>query len=89
MDGSEIFSLLESARKPTEFIGGVTSTSQSWVQVAIPFHPWCLCLCLSAFFLNAFLVCLCVCFVSKWLCLKHPRVFTYPALCWPTDPLCL
>ncbi|XP_064235470.1 band 4.1-like protein 3 isoform X16 [Aotus nancymaae] len=30
MDGSEIFSLLESARKPTEFIGGVTS--QSWVQ---------------------------------------------------------
>nr|XP_005587179.1 PREDICTED: band 4.1-like protein 3 isoform X11 [Macaca fascicularis] len=32
MDGSEIFSLLESARKPTEFIGGVTSTSQSWVQ---------------------------------------------------------
>lgn len=34
MDGSEIFSLLDSARKPTEFIGGVTSTSQSWVQVA-------------------------------------------------------
>ncbi|XP_064337654.1 band 4.1-like protein 3 isoform X7 [Camelus dromedarius] len=32
MDGSEILSLLESARKPTEFIGGVTSTSQSWVQ---------------------------------------------------------
>ncbi|KAM5218803.1 band 4.1-like protein 3 isoform 41-T43 [Hipposideros larvatus] len=32
MDGSEIFSLLESARKPTEFIGGVTSTAQSWVQ---------------------------------------------------------
>ncbi|XP_054984792.1 band 4.1-like protein 3 isoform X3 [Sorex araneus] len=32
MDGSEIFSLLESAKKPTEFIGGVTSTSQSWVQ---------------------------------------------------------
>uniref|UniRef100_A0A2K6TA19 Erythrocyte membrane protein band 4.1 like 3 n=3 Tax=Simiiformes TaxID=314293 RepID=A0A2K6TA19_SAIBB len=31
MDGSEIFSLLESARKPTEFIGGVTS-SQTWVQ---------------------------------------------------------
>ncbi|XP_049625924.1 band 4.1-like protein 3 isoform X18 [Suncus etruscus] len=30
MDGSEIFSLLESARKPTEFIGGVSSTSQSW-----------------------------------------------------------
>ncbi|XP_006761890.1 PREDICTED: band 4.1-like protein 3 isoform X6 [Myotis davidii] len=32
MDGSEIFSLLESARKPTEFIGGVTCSSQSWVQ---------------------------------------------------------
>ncbi|XP_029420157.1 band 4.1-like protein 3 isoform X9 [Nannospalax galili] len=32
MDGSEILSLLESARKPTEFIGGVSSTSQSWVQ---------------------------------------------------------
>nr|XP_044998588.1 band 4.1-like protein 3 isoform X11 [Jaculus jaculus] len=32
MDGSEIFSLLESARKPTEFIGGVSSSSQSWVQ---------------------------------------------------------
>nr|XP_002713636.3 band 4.1-like protein 3 isoform X28 [Oryctolagus cuniculus] len=32
MDGSEIFSLLESARKPTEFIGGVASTAQSWVQ---------------------------------------------------------
>ncbi|XP_036761791.2 band 4.1-like protein 3 isoform X10 [Manis pentadactyla] len=32
MDGSDIFSLLESARKPTEFIGGVASTSQSWVQ---------------------------------------------------------
>ncbi|XP_014635837.1 PREDICTED: band 4.1-like protein 3 isoform X8 [Ceratotherium simum simum] len=32
MDGSEIFSLLESARKPTEFIGGVTSAPQSWVQ---------------------------------------------------------
>ncbi|XP_076405956.1 band 4.1-like protein 3 isoform X7 [Peromyscus maniculatus bairdii] len=32
MDGSEILSLLESARKPTEFIGGVSSTTQSWVQ---------------------------------------------------------
>ncbi|KAM6217278.1 band 4.1-like protein 3 [Rhynchocyon petersi] len=32
MDGSEIFSLLESARKPTEFIGGVTTSTQSWVQ---------------------------------------------------------
>ncbi|KAM5221981.1 band 4.1-like protein 3 [Ctenodactylus gundi] len=34
VDGSEIFSLLESARKPTEFIGGVTSASQSWAQKA-------------------------------------------------------
>ncbi|XP_074002208.1 band 4.1-like protein 3 isoform X1 [Numenius arquata] len=32
LDGSDIFSLIESARKPTEFIGGVTSTSHSWVQ---------------------------------------------------------
>ncbi|XP_071660330.1 band 4.1-like protein 3 isoform X2 [Patagioenas fasciata] len=32
LDGSDIFSLIESARKPTEFIGGVTSTSQSWAQ---------------------------------------------------------
>ncbi|XP_057253505.1 band 4.1-like protein 3 isoform X10 [Pezoporus wallicus] len=32
MDGSDIFSLIESARKPTEFIGGVTSTSHSWAQ---------------------------------------------------------
>ncbi|XP_031224541.1 band 4.1-like protein 3 isoform X20 [Mastomys coucha] len=32
MDGSEILSLLESARKPTEFIGGVSSTTESWVQ---------------------------------------------------------
>ncbi|XP_076992024.1 band 4.1-like protein 3 isoform X3 [Tamandua tetradactyla] len=32
MDGSEIFSLLDSARKPTEFIGGVSSASQTWVQ---------------------------------------------------------
>ncbi|XP_051010424.1 band 4.1-like protein 3 [Acomys russatus] len=31
-DGSEILSLLESARKPTEFIGGVSSSTQSWVQ---------------------------------------------------------
>lgn len=59
MDGSEIFSLLESARKPTEFIGGVTSTSQSWVQVAICFHPRCLCLCLFAFSLCLFGVCVC------------------------------
>uniref|UniRef100_A0A8B9TQX0 Erythrocyte membrane protein band 4.1 like 3 n=1 Tax=Anas platyrhynchos TaxID=8839 RepID=A0A8B9TQX0_ANAPL len=34
LDGSDIFSLIESARKPTEFIGGVTSTSHSWAQVA-------------------------------------------------------
>ncbi|XP_028920537.1 band 4.1-like protein 3 isoform X3 [Ornithorhynchus anatinus] len=32
MDGSDIFSLIESARKPTEFIGGVTTSSQNWVQ---------------------------------------------------------
>ncbi|XP_006891466.1 PREDICTED: band 4.1-like protein 3-like isoform X1 [Elephantulus edwardii] len=32
MDGSEILSLLESARKPTEFIGGVATSTQSWVQ---------------------------------------------------------
>ncbi|XP_071890851.1 band 4.1-like protein 3 isoform X21 [Anas platyrhynchos] len=32
LDGSDIFSLIESARKPTEFIGGVTSTSHSWAQ---------------------------------------------------------
>ncbi|XP_050185818.1 band 4.1-like protein 3 isoform X2 [Myiozetetes cayanensis] len=32
LDGSDIFTLIESARKPTEFIGGVTSTSHSWVQ---------------------------------------------------------
>uniref|UniRef100_A0A8C3LJK0 Erythrocyte membrane protein band 4.1 like 3 n=1 Tax=Chrysolophus pictus TaxID=9089 RepID=A0A8C3LJK0_CHRPC len=34
LDGSDIFSLIESARKPTEFIGGVTTTSHSWAQVA-------------------------------------------------------
>ncbi|XP_048363284.1 band 4.1-like protein 3 isoform X9 [Sphaerodactylus townsendi] len=32
LDGSDIFTLIESARKPTEFIGGVTPTSPSWVQ---------------------------------------------------------
>ncbi|XP_042693824.1 band 4.1-like protein 3 isoform X1 [Centrocercus urophasianus] len=32
LDGSDIFSLIESARKPTEFIGGVTTTSHSWAQ---------------------------------------------------------
>lgn len=35
LDGSDIFTLIETARKPTEFIGGVTSTSHSWAQVAI------------------------------------------------------
>uniref|UniRef100_A0A8C3Q034 Erythrocyte membrane protein band 4.1 like 3 n=1 Tax=Chrysolophus pictus TaxID=9089 RepID=A0A8C3Q034_CHRPC len=35
LDGSDIFSLIESARKPTEFIGGVTTTSHSWAQVEI------------------------------------------------------
>ncbi|XP_060537999.1 band 4.1-like protein 3 isoform X4 [Pantherophis guttatus] len=32
LDGSGIFTLIESARKPTEFIGGVTATSHSWAQ---------------------------------------------------------
>ncbi|XP_067403553.1 band 4.1-like protein 3 isoform X9 [Emydura macquarii macquarii] len=32
LDGSDIFSLIESARKPTEFIGEVTSTSHSRAQ---------------------------------------------------------
>ncbi|XP_060099947.1 band 4.1-like protein 3 isoform X12 [Heteronotia binoei] len=32
LDGSDIFTLIDSARKPTEFIGGVTSTSHSWAQ---------------------------------------------------------
>uniref|UniRef100_A0A663M7B3 Erythrocyte membrane protein band 4.1 like 3 n=1 Tax=Athene cunicularia TaxID=194338 RepID=A0A663M7B3_ATHCN len=32
LDGSDIFSLIESARKPTEFIGGVTTSSHSWAQ---------------------------------------------------------
>ncbi|KAL9869166.1 band 4.1-like protein 3 isoform 7-T9 [Geothlypis trichas] len=32
LDGSDIFTLIESARKPTEFIGGVTSTSHTWAQ---------------------------------------------------------
>uniref|UniRef100_A0A6J0TT17 Band 4.1-like protein 3 isoform X11 n=1 Tax=Pogona vitticeps TaxID=103695 RepID=A0A6J0TT17_9SAUR len=32
LDGSDIFTLIESARKPTEFIGGVTPTSHSWAQ---------------------------------------------------------
>ncbi|KAI1243306.1 hypothetical protein IHE44_0000899 [Lamprotornis superbus] len=32
LDGSDIFTFIESARKPTEFIGGVTSTSHSWAQ---------------------------------------------------------
>ncbi|KAM9094915.1 band 4.1-like protein 3 isoform 2-T2 [Sarcophilus harrisii] len=32
LDGSDIFTLIDSARKPTEFIGGVTTSSQHWVQ---------------------------------------------------------
>ncbi|XP_061451981.1 band 4.1-like protein 3 isoform X5 [Rhineura floridana] len=32
VDGSDIFTLIESARKPTEFIGGVSSATHSWVQ---------------------------------------------------------
>ncbi|KAM3841369.1 band 4.1-like protein 3 isoform 8-T13 [Vipera latastei] len=35
LDGSGIFTLIESARKPTEFIGGVTTTSHSWAQSPI------------------------------------------------------
>ncbi|KAM3928744.1 band 4.1-like protein 3 isoform 7-T7 [Leptodactylus fuscus] len=31
-DGSDIYSLLESTRKPSEFIGEVTTTSQNWAQ---------------------------------------------------------
>lgn len=64
MDGSEILSLLESARKPTEFIGGVSSSSQRWVQVAFCFHHWCSWPCLFAllyFFVPFCCVCLCVC----------------------------
>ncbi|KAM9307720.1 uncharacterized protein PAF06_011846 [Gastrophryne carolinensis] len=34
MDGSNIYSLLDSTRKPSEFIGEVTTTSQNWAQVA-------------------------------------------------------
>ncbi|XP_072008280.1 band 4.1-like protein 3 isoform X24 [Engystomops pustulosus] len=32
VDGSDIYSLLESTRKPSEFIGEVTTTSQNWAQ---------------------------------------------------------
>ncbi|XP_073407014.1 band 4.1-like protein 3 isoform X7 [Dendrobates tinctorius] len=32
MDGSDIYSLLESTRKPSEFRGEVTTTSQNWAQ---------------------------------------------------------
>ncbi|KAM5157431.1 band 4.1-like protein 3 [Mantella aurantiaca] len=32
MDGSDIYSFLESSRKPSEFIGEVTTTSQNWAQ---------------------------------------------------------
>uniref|UniRef100_A0A8C5RYV9 Band 4.1 C-terminal domain-containing protein n=1 Tax=Laticauda laticaudata TaxID=8630 RepID=A0A8C5RYV9_LATLA len=32
LDGSGIFTQIESARKPTELIGGVTATSHSWAQ---------------------------------------------------------
>uniref|UniRef100_A0A4X2M6K8 FERM domain-containing protein n=1 Tax=Vombatus ursinus TaxID=29139 RepID=A0A4X2M6K8_VOMUR len=32
LDGSDIFTLIDSATKPTEFIGGVTTSSQKWVQ---------------------------------------------------------
>lgn len=65
MDGSEILSLLESARKPTEFIGGVSSTTQSWVQVAVSSSP-------SLVFLNVPHL---LCFVNQWqvcVCVLHP-----------------
>ncbi|XP_072267490.1 band 4.1-like protein 3 isoform X5 [Pyxicephalus adspersus] len=32
MEGSDIYSFLESSRKPSEFIGEVTTTSQNWAQ---------------------------------------------------------
>ncbi|KAM8966758.1 band 4.1-like protein 3 isoform 2-T2 [Pelodytes ibericus] len=32
MEGSDIYSLLDSTRKPSEFIGGVTTTTQNWAQ---------------------------------------------------------
>ncbi|CAH2284784.1 band 3 isoform X6 [Pelobates cultripes] len=32
IEGSDIYSLLDSSRKPSEFIGGVTTTSQNWAQ---------------------------------------------------------
>ncbi|XP_073535200.1 band 4.1-like protein 3 isoform X28 [Phyllobates terribilis] len=32
MDGSDIYSLLDSTRKPSEFIGEVTTASQNWAQ---------------------------------------------------------
>ncbi|OCT74629.1 hypothetical protein XELAEV_18033615mg [Xenopus laevis] len=35
LEGSDIYSLLESTRKPSEFLGEVTSTSQSWAQELI------------------------------------------------------
>lgn len=81
MDGSEIFSLLESARKPTEFIGGVTSSSQSWVQVAFCFHPWCSASAwLPCFFsLRLFAACVCMyvcvraCVASKWALPQTPQ----------------
>ncbi|XP_053570913.1 band 4.1-like protein 3 isoform X2 [Bombina bombina] len=31
-DGSDIYSLIDSTRKPSEFIGGVTATTQNWAQ---------------------------------------------------------
>lgn len=85
MDGSEIFSLLESARKPTEFIGGVTSASQSWVQVAICFHPWCSWLCLLPFFMPFWGVCVCV------FCIQAALPYT-PHTClhlFSFEPACL
>ncbi|XP_075441430.1 band 4.1-like protein 3 isoform X17 [Ascaphus truei] len=40
MEGSAIYSLLESTRIPSEFIGGVTSTSQNWAQIKETETEW-------------------------------------------------
>ncbi|XP_012820798.2 band 4.1-like protein 3 isoform X17 [Xenopus tropicalis] len=40
LEGSDIYSLLESTRKPSEFLGEVTSTSQSWAQKTETTTEW-------------------------------------------------
>ncbi|XP_040209945.1 band 4.1-like protein 3 isoform X13 [Rana temporaria] len=40
MDGSDIYSLLESSRKPSEFIGEVTTASQNWAQKTETKSQW-------------------------------------------------